>query len=97
MYNGEEGINAHNTVGDKPKWNGVQDLVIMSWNVDKGILYTHADAKDKKDADDINQNASDTTTDDNSDEGIENKTDKNGLAKDKDMVKKDDVSNKKTS
>ena len=55
------------------------------------------DAKDKKDADNLNKNASDTKTDDNSHEGIENKTDKSVLAKDKDMVKKDDVSNKKTS
>ena len=60
----------------------------------QGLIIRDTDAKDKNDADAINQNASDTTTDDNSDEGIENKTDKSVLAKDKDMVKKDDVSNK---
>ena len=55
------------------------------------------DAKDKKDTDDLNQTASDTKPDDNSDVSIEKKPSESVLAEDKDIVKKGDVSNKKTS
>ena len=51
----------------------------------------------KKEADDLNQHSSDTKLDDNSDVGIEKNTVESVLVEDKDMVKKDDVSEKKTS
>ncbi len=50
-------------------------------------------AKDKKVADDLNQHASDTKPDDNSDTGNEKKPGESALAKDNDMIKKEDVSN----
>ena len=55
------------------------------------------DAKDKKDTDDLNQTASDTKPDNKSDVSVEKKPSESVLAEDKDIVKKGDVSNNKTS
>ena len=49
VYNGDELINRKDVIGDKKKWNGSGDIAVMSWNVNKGILYTHADVKSKED------------------------------------------------
>ena len=58
-------------------------------------LGNDTDAKDKKDTDDLNQQASDTKPDENSNVGNETKPIESVLSKDKDVVKQDDVSNKK--